>query len=56
MILTEAQKRLAKLLAEYLGTGHGAMQITEAVVAVVDEAIEQHGENSPHIYSDGSTS
>jgi hypothetical protein len=51
-----AEQELRAQLAEYLGTKKGAHDITDAVVALIREEIEDHLENSPHIYADGSTS
>ncbi len=48
-----AVQELRALLAEYLGTRKGAHDITDAIVALVDAAIRDHAENSPHIYADG---
>ena len=51
----ETRQQLANLLAEATGQYSRGVLIADLIERAIDEAVETHRENSPHIYPDGST-
>ena len=59
--MTTTSPRLANallVLADLADTPHraeAAQRIVDAIIELIDEAVEAHRENEPHIHRDGST-